>query len=541
MSHQMNRHGHNIHEGDRDPGPEARDPDADDVPIVDSRPAIPCRSGSSGTPRYNTEMRTTPKTTRVLSRPMGLAACLLTTVVLVACQPQSESQPASPTEAQARTQASLILTGGTVVTMDAERRILSPGAVAIQGSQIAAVGSPEEIAARFTAADVIRTDGQVVMPGLVNTHTHVPMVMFRGLADDMALMDWLNQYIFPAEAKTVTAEFVRVGTRLAVLEMIESGTTTFTDMYYFEEEVARVARDAGLRGVLAETIIGFPSPDAKTPAEGLARAERFIEEFKDDPLIVPAVAPHSMYTVEPEVLDACRDLAKKYGVPLKTHLAETQDEVAIARDRFKMTPAAYMDSRGLLGPRTILAHGVHVTDADIAILARRQAGLAHNPESNMKLASGTAPVSKHLAAGVHVGLGTDGAASNNDQDMFEAMRIAALLHKLVEQNPKALPAATVLEMATLGGARVIGLADRIGSLEPGKQADVIVVGMDTARQTPVYSAVSHLVYVTRGDDVRTTIVHGRVLMRDRAVLSLDRNAALADARRLADVVRAAVR
>jgi len=367
------------------------------------------------------------------------------------------------------------------------------------------------------------------------------MVMFRGLADDLALMDWLNKYIFPAEAKTVTAELVRVGTALAAVEMIESGTTTFTDMYYFQEEVARTARAAGLRGVLAETVIGFPSPDAKTPAEALARAERFIQEFKDDPLIVPTVAPHAMYTVDTDTLKACRALATKYGVPLKTHLAETLDEMKIARDKYKMTPAAYMESIGLFDGQTIVAHGVHLTDADLAILARHGVGLAHNPESNMKLASGTAPISKALAAGIAVGLGTDGAASNNDQDMFEAMRMAALIHKVVEGDPKAMPASTVLEMATLGGAKAIGLSDRIGSLEPGKLADVIVVGMNTPRQTPLYNVVSHLVYVTRGDDVQTTIVNGRILMRDRKVLSAGREAAMADARRLAEQVREAVR
>ncbi len=489
-------------------------------------------------------MHILPSVMPVPSRlPWVLFGAFLVLLSLAACQtgPQTQSGAAGTAPADGREQASIILTGGTVVTMDGERRILQPGAVAIRDARIVAVGSPEEIAARYTAEETIRTDGQVVMPGLVNTHTHVPMVMFRGLADDLALMDWLNKYIFPAEAKTVSAEFVRVGTALAAVEMIESGTTTFTDMYYFQEEVARTAKAAGLRGILAETIIGFPSPDAKTPAEALARAERFIQEFKDDPLIVPTVAPHAMYTLDTDTLKACRALATKYGVPLKTHLAETLDEVEIARGKYKMTPAAYMESIGLFGAKTIVAHGVHVTDADLAILARHDVGLAHNPESNMKLASGTAPISKALAAGIAVGLGTDGAASNNDQDMFEAMRMAALIHKVVEGDPKAMPAATVLEMATLGGARAIGLSDRIGSLEPGKLADVIVVGMNTPRQTPVYNVVSHLVYVTRGDDVQTTIVNGRLLMRDRKVLSADREAVMADARRLAEQVREAVR
>ena len=260
------------------------------------------------------------------------------------------------------------------------------------------------------------------MPGLINTHGHAPMVMYRGLADDLALMDWLQQYIFPAEAKTVAPAFVRAGTELAALEMIRSGTTTYVDMYYFEEEIARVTRAAGLRGVLGETVIGFPSPDAKTPADALSRTERFLQEFADDPLITPAVAPHSMYLVDKAVLLACRALAMKHQKPLLIHLAETEDEIKTARERFQASPTAYLEQIGFWAPRTLAAHGVWVTDEDIALLAQAHVGVSHNPESNMKLASGTAPVTKYLKAGVAVGLGTDGAASNNDLDMFDAMR-----------------------------------------------------------------------------------------------------------------------
>jgi 5-methylthioadenosine/S-adenosylhomocysteine deaminase len=436
--------------------------------------------------------------------------------------------------------ATLVVTGGTVVTMDSARRILSPGAVAIDGTKIVAVDTPEVIARRFSAADVVRADGAVVMPGLINTHGHAAMVMYRGLADDLALMDWLQKYIFPAEAKTVSPELVRVGTRLAALEMIQSGTTLYTDMYYFEEEVARATKQAGMRGVLGQTVIGFPVADAKTPAEALARAEAFMNAFNHDPLIVPTVAPHSMYTVDAETLTATRDLARKFGVPLLTHLAETEDEVTQSLEKHHLTPAAYFDSLGFWDTPAVAAHAVHMTDADIAILQRHGVGLSHNPESNMKLASGTAPVMKCLKAGMAVGLGTDGAASNNDLDMFEAMRQTAFLHKLVDKDPTAASAQTVLEMATLGGAKALGMADRLGSLEPGKLADLIVVAMRSARQTPMYNPVSHLVYVTRGDDVRTTIVNGRILMRDRRVLTLDAPAVLAEARAMAKRVRAAV-
>jgi 5-methylthioadenosine/S-adenosylhomocysteine deaminase len=434
----------------------------------------------------------------------------------------------------------LLINGGTVVTVDASRRVLSPGAVAIRGADIVAVGPQSEIGGAYTAGRVIDASERVVMPGLINTHGHAPMVMYRGLAGDLALMDWLQQYIFPAEAKTVAPAFVRAGTELAAVEMIRSGTTTYTDMYYFEEEIARVTKAAGLRGVLGETVIGLPSPDAKTPADALARAERFIQEFKDDPLITPAVAPHSMYLVEKEVLLACRALALKYGKPLLIHLAETEDEVKTSRERFHASPTEYLQQIGFWGPTIVAAHGVWVDDSDIALLARHHVGVSHNPESNMKLASGTAPVPKYLKAGVALGLGTDGAASNNDLDMFEAMRQTAFLHKLTTRDPRALPAATVLELATLGGARVLGMEDQLGSLEPGKRADLLIVGMSQARQTPMFDPVSHIVYVTRGDDVETTIVNGRVLMENRRVLTLDEERVLADARRMAEDVRRAV-
>jgi 5-methylthioadenosine/S-adenosylhomocysteine deaminase len=434
----------------------------------------------------------------------------------------------------------LVITNGTIVTMDGASRVIAEGAVAIDGPDIVAVDTAANVGRRFRGRETIDAKGQVVMPGLINTHTHAPMVLFRGLADDLSLMDWLTKYIFPAEAKTVSPEFVRAGTRLAALEMIESGTTTFTDMYYFEEEIAKETKAAGLRGVLGQTVIQFPVADAKTPAEGLARAEQFIQDFKGDPLITPAVAPHAMYTLDGPSLKAARALSVKYGVPTLIHVAETRDEADTARERGSSSPVTYLDSLGFLGPGVVAAHGVWVSDADMAILKARDVGVSHNPESNMKLASGTAPVPAYLRMGVRLGLGTDGAASNNDLDMFEAMRMASLLHKLVSGDPRAVSAGTALEMATMGGARVLGLEQQIGSLEPGKRADVIIVSMASARQTPMYDPISHLVYVTHGDDVRTTIVQGKVLMRDRKVLTLDEQAVLKEAREWAQRVRTAV-
>jgi 5-methylthioadenosine/S-adenosylhomocysteine deaminase len=437
-------------------------------------------------------------------------------------------------------QVSLIVTNATVVTMDAGRRVLASAAVAVDGRDIVAVDTAAAIAKAYRSADTIDAGGDVVMPGLVNTHTHAPMVLYRGLADDLALMDWLQKYIFPAEAKTVTPEFVRAGTRLAAVEMIRSGTTTYVDMYYFEEEIARTTKAAGLRAVLGQTIIQFPAPDAKTPEEGLARTERFIKEIAKDDLIVPAVAPHAMYTNDAATLKNARQLADRDRVPVIIHLAETEDEVRTAQEKYKATPVAYLESLGFFGPRTLAAHAVHLTAADMRILEQRKVGISHNPESNMKLASGIAPVPALRKAGVPVGLGTDGAASNNDLDMFEAMREAALLQKLATKDPRTLPAAEVIAMATIEGARAIGLDQQIGSLEPGKRADLIIVGMHAARQTPMYDPLSHLVYTTRGDDVRTTVVNGTVLMREKQVLTLDEAAVLAEARTLASQVRKAV-
>ena len=436
---------------------------------------------------------------------------------------------------------SLLVTNATVVTMDPERRVLERGAVAIDGSEIVAVGPTADVTARIRARDTLDAAGQIVLPGLINTHTHAPMVLYRGLADDLALSEWLENYIFPAEAKTVSPAFVRAGTRLAALEMIESGTTTYADMYYFEEEIAKETKAAGLRGVLGQTVIRFPVADAKTPAESLARAEAFIKAYKGDSLITPAVAPHAIYTLDADTLRAARDLSRRHNVPTLIHLAETQEESRNAEKEFKSSPVRYLDGLGFLGPGVLAAHGVWVSEPDIALLTMRGVGVSHNPESNMKLASGTAPVPAYLRADAAIGLGTDGAASNNDLDMFEAMRMASLLHKLQSGDPRAVAARVALEMATIRGARALGMAAQIGSIEPGKRADLILVDVSGARQTPMYGPVSHLVYVARGDDVRTTIVNGRILMRDRKVLTLNDADVLRDARTWAGKVRAAVR
>src|SRR5262245_37665144 len=438
-------------------------------------------------------------------------------------------------------EVSLVVTGGTVVTMDPAGRVVPNGAIAIDGTDIQAVDTAGNISKQFRGRDTIDATNQVILPGLINTHTHAPMVLYRGLPDDLWLNEWLHKSIFPAEAKTVSPEFVRAGTRLALVEMIQSGTTTFADMYYFEEEVARETKQAGMRGVLGQTVIQFPVADAKTPADALARAESFIMLFKDDPLITPAVAPHAMYTLDGPTLKAARDLSRRYNVPTLIHVAETRDEMKTAQERFRSSPVAYLESLGFLGPGVLAAHGIWVSDADIATLKSRGVGVSHNPESNMKLASGAAPVPAYLRADVPIGLGTDGAASNNDLDMFEAMRVASFLQKHETVDPRALSAKTALEMATIRGARALGMDRAIGSLEPRKHADLITVSMAGARQTPMYDPLSHLVYVARGDDVQNTIVNGRILMRARKLLTMDEAAVLNDARAWVDKVRAAVK
>ena len=437
--------------------------------------------------------------------------------------------------------ASLVITGGTVLTVDDQRRVLSPGAVAIAGTDIVAVGTPAEIAARYTAAETIDATGQVVLPGLINTHTHAAMVLYRGLGNDLNLQDWLTKYIFPAEARTVSPEFVRAGTRLAALEMILGGTTTFVDMYYFEEEVAEAARQAGIRGVLGQTVIQFPVADAKTPEAALARARTFIAKYKDDALVTPAVAPHSIYTLSAATLQAADRLARDERVPLLIHLEETKKERDDAIAAHEMSPTAYLAKLGLLGPHLLGAHGVWLAPEDIALVAKAGASMSHNPESNMKLASGTAPVAGYLAAGVSLGLGTDGAASNNDLDMFEAMRQAAFLQKVVRNDPTAAPATQVLEMATRLGARAIGMGDTLGQLAVGRRADVIIVDTTRPHLQPMFDPVAQVVYAAKASDVRTTVIDGRIVMHERMVRTLDQRAVLAAAATMADRVRAAIR
>jgi 5-methylthioadenosine/S-adenosylhomocysteine deaminase len=427
--------------------------------------------------------------------------------------------------------ADILITGGTVVTMAGPN--IERGSVAIKGGEIVAVGPSSEIDGKYgNAKTVIRAGGMAVVPGFVNAHTHVPMTLFRGIADDRDLMDWLTNFIFPAEAKNVNREFVKWGTRLAAAEMIRSGTTTFADMYYFEADIARETKTAGLRGVLANTFIDFPAPDNKTWDDAVRYMRDFAKQWTGDPLITPALAPHAPYTVSTEHLEQVRALATELGLPILIHVSETKNELQQVAEKYDgMTPGAYLDSIGFLGDDVVAAHGVWLTPEEIRTFAAKKTGVAHCPESNQMLASGVAPIVDMIRAGMEVGLGTDGpAGSNNNLDMVEEMASAARLQKVTRNDPKAISARELLRLATIGGAQVLGLADKIGTLERGKRADIAIIDLQSAKVQPVYSVESAIVYAASGNSVVTTICDGKILMRRGEILTVDEEEAIAKAK-----------
>lgn len=415
----------------------------------------------------------------------------------------------------------IVIASGTIITMDPCKTTLEAGNVVIKGGMIIAVEAGDALKGRFRAKETIDATGKIVMPGLINAHTHAAMALFRGLADDLPLQEWLEKHIWPAEAKYMNAEGVRLGALLAIAEMIRSGTTTFNDMYLFENEVAEVAREAGIRAVVGEGLLDFPTPNKQTPQEGLQYTEWLIEKWRHEPLIKVAVAPHSCYACSPEVLKAAKTISEKYLVPFHIHLSETKKEAEDMRKKYGLTPVAYLESLDVLGDAVIAAHCIHLTEEDIQLITRRKVGVAHNPESDMKLASGVAPIPALLAAGAKVALGTDGPASNNNLDMFAEMDTAAKLHKVFRDDPTVMEARVVLEMATIGGARVLGLEERIGSIEKGKRADVIVIDLNKPHLVPLYNPYSQVVYAAGGGDVETVIIEGRVVMGKRKLLTLD--------------------
>lgn len=418
--------------------------------------------------------------------------------------------------------ADLIVTASKVVTMDENRRVIESGAVAVRGGVILAVGPRAEVERAYSAKQRIDRPDAILTPGLINTHTHAAMSLLRGIADDRTLQDWLENFIFPAEAKNVDAGFVLWGTRLAMLEMMLSGTTTFTDMYYYEDTVAQAAKEAGMRAVVGQTIIGFPAPDFKTPAAALDGTARFIEKWRNDPLIVPAPAPHAVYTNDAATLRASRELADKYNVPLIIHVSETQRENTDVLAKHGLTPTLYLEHIGAIAIKTLFAHGVWITPPERAVVKARNVGIAHCPTSNLKLSSGIFPAHEFAAMGINVGLGPDGpAGSNNDFNMFEEMDLAAKLAKGATLNPQTLPAPRVFEMATISGARALHMDKLIGSLEPGKRADLITVAISEPHAIPHHDVYSMLVYSLKGSDVRDVVIQGRVTIRDRKPQTLD--------------------
>jgi len=418
--------------------------------------------------------------------------------------------------------ADWIIRAKYVVTMDPQHRIIPQGAVAVRGARIVGIGTQKEIAARFQSPHTLEKPDALLAPGLIDTHTHAPMSLFRAIADDKRLQDWLDNFIFPAESKNVNADFVRWGTRLACLEMVLAGITTYTDMYYFEEVEAETAKQAGVRGVLGQSVIGFPAPDYKTWQESIGAAERFIQHFQHDDLITPAVAPHAIYTTPDEALVASHKLAVQYHVPLLIHLAETQKERDDSLTKRNLTPTQLLEKLGVLDGRVVAAHSIWEDDNDLQILKQHGTGVAHCPSSNTKLASGIARVTDMLKEGITVGLGTDGFAGSNDTaDLILEMDLAAKLQKVTVKDPTALPAEQAFEMATMGGARVVGLEKEIGSLEEGKRADLITVSLAGPNAVPLYHLYSQLAYATKAGDVEDVFINGRQIVSSRRVLTLN--------------------
>jgi 5-methylthioadenosine/S-adenosylhomocysteine deaminase len=469
------------------------------------------------------------------------AAGMTLALLLAACSggPQDAAAPAASDDA--RQQIDLIVAGDYVVSMDANDSMILDGAVAIDEGVIVAIGDAAAINARYRAAESLDGKNRVVMPGLINGHSHAAMTLLRGVADDLALMDWLNNYIFPAEVEFVDAEFVRIGTELACWEMIRGGTTTFVDMYYYPDVIAEVVDACGMRALISSTVIGQRSPDAEGAGDSLQKGSAYIKRWQGvNSRITPIFGPHANYTLNAQQLAATRAAANEVGAPISIHLSESPFELQYSKQTYGKTSIEFFNDLGFFDGPTIGAHVVWPTAAEIPILAEKKVGVIHNPTSNMKIASGIAPIAEMLRAGVRVGLGTDGAASNNDLDMWEEMRLAAFLQKVNLMDPEVMSAQTVLTMATRGGAEAIGLGGQTGELRPGLRADLIQVALDDVHFVPMFDVISHLVYVADEQDVAATIVDGKVLMLNREFRTLDTGRIANEARALAGRIQTAL-
>jgi len=431
----------------------------------------------------------------------------------------------------------LLIKGGTILTMNPEFEIIEDGQIAIQGNRIIRVGDNNDPGIHSLAAsETIDASHSLILPGLINCHTHGAMSCFRGMADDLTLNEWLNKYIFPAEVKFVTKEMVYFGTLLSCIEMVRSGTTTFCDGYFFESEAAQAAKDVGMRGIMGEGVLDVPTPDVTNPNNNIQVGARFIEEWLGDDLITATLFCHSIYACSSNTLKKAKAITNHHNIPFLIHLSETQEEVRESLKRFEKKPLAYLENLGILDERLVASHVIWVDDDEIDLLNRKKVKVVHNPESNMKLASGVAPVPAFLARGITVGLGTDGCASNNDLDLFREMGMAARLHKVMANDPTVLDARTALTLTTINGAKVLG-RDDIGSLEQGKKADLIIINLDKPHLVPLYNPCSHLVYAASGADVTTTIINGKIIMRDKIILTVDEQEVMREVRKIAKRVK----
>lgn len=430
----------------------------------------------------------------------------------------------------------IVIKGGTLLTMNAGMEIIDNPVIGIKDGRIEFVERNDTPNANsYAAKTVLNASGSVIMPGLINTHTHLPMVCFRGLADDLPLMDWLNNHIFPAEARFVNRDMVYAGSMLAIAEMILSGTTTFCDAYFCESSVARAAVDFGMRAVVSQGFIDLPNQN--DPVKIADIADKFINKWRGEtPLITPSLACHSPYTCSPETLTCIKDISRKAGVPYTIHVSETKEEVAIIKKRFGKRPVHYLRDIDVLDDLTLAVHCIWLDEEEIEILRTCDVKVSHNPESSMKLAAGCAAVPIMIDKGITVGLGTDGCASNNDLDMFREMDTAAKIHKLIQMNPTVMDAKTVLKMATIDAAKVLGLQDRIGSIETGKSADIIIVNMKKPHLTPLYNYYSQLIYAASGADVNTSIIGGKIVMHDRKLLHVDLPLIMCEVRKIAEAI-----
>jgi 5-methylthioadenosine/S-adenosylhomocysteine deaminase len=428
---------------------------------------------------------------------------------------------------QAGHTADLLVTGNYLYLQNKDKTIIKNGGVAIHQGTIVETGLAADLASKYPDAELLATEHGLIMPGLVNTHTHAAMACFRGLVDDLPLIQWLQEYIFPVEAK-LTGDMVYQATLLSLAEMIKSGTTSFCDMYLFAKDVARAAQKSGMRAWIGEVLYDFPSPNYGELASGFQYVEELFTLYADNPLISITIDPDAVYTCSPDLLKNLKNMAEKHNTLYIIHLSENKEEVQDVKERYGASPVMHLENLGLLDNRVVADHCVMLTDAEIKLLAKREVKIVHCPERNMKIASGVAPVPQMLAAGISVGLGTDSSASNNDIDMFGEMNSAAKLHKVNALDPTVMPAETVLEMATMGGARVLGAENKIGSLEPGKKADLIVLDMNQPHLTPLYTIPSHMVYAARGADVVHSVINGNIVMQNRELKTLDEKAILTD-------------